>query len=285
MNYQTQFRMANNEGYKYLSFLKTNRQLMKKSLLFFIILFSFTAAYCIPERPKPQRLVNDFAEILTPAETDQLEMKLLDFNNRTSTQITVVTVKSLEGMDRADYAISLGEKWKVGQEKFDNGIVVLIKPKIADENGQAFIAVGYGLEAVIPDALAKRIVENEMIPEFKNGNLFKGIDDAVNTLMSLSLGEFSAAEYDAQAAKKQQSGPAIGILIFLIIVISIISRIFRSGKNSIGRRSNLPLWILLAMMNSGGRHSGSFGNFSSGRGSFGGFGGGSFGGGGAGGSW
>ena len=80
----------------------------------------------------------------------------------------------------------MGEKWGIGSEKFDNGILVLLKPKTSDSKGEVFIAVGYGLEGVVPDATAKRIVENEMIPMFRENNMYGGIEKATDVLIDLT---------------------------------------------------------------------------------------------------
>jgi uncharacterized protein len=237
-----------------------------------------------PEKPNPPRLVNDLAKMLTTTEADALEKKLVDFSNSTSTQLVVITVPSLNGEDKAMVGTEILHKWGVGQKDKDNGIVLLIKPKTPSEKGEVQISTGYGMEAVIPDAIAKRIVENEVIPRFKEGNYYAGIDNALNTIMELSLGEYSAKEYEKKTAPQKGPGSFIVILIILFIIFNIFGRAGKNNKRSIGK--NIPFWILLSMMGSGSRHSSSgFGGFSSGGGGFGGFGGGSGGGGGAGGSW
>ncbi len=242
----------------------------------------------IPAKPDPPRLVNDFADVLSPSQEQYLEQKLRKFNDTTSNQIVVVTVKSLNGYDKADFAYQIGEKWGVGQKKFDNGVVVLVKPKYGQrDRGQAFIAVGYGLEPVIPDAIARRIVDNEMIPYFKENNYFKGIDNATNILMKLASGEISEKAY----AKSTEGSFFLAILPFLVfIIIFILIRVSNARSYSMNH-SGSSFWtaMFIGSMMSGGRgHSSGFGGGSSGFGggsSFGGFGGGSFGGGGAGGSW
>lgn len=245
------------------------------------------------EKPKEQHLVNDFANVFTNQQKQALENKLLNFFVNTSTQITVVSVNDLNGYDEASYAFELGEQWGVGNGKFDNGIVVLIKPKTSSSRGRVFIAPGYGLEGVVPDATAKQIVENEMIPYFKNGDIFGGVDRATSVLIDLTKGEYNYQQY-AEASGKGGSGAGIIPIIIMIALFSVFGRRRRSFS-SYGNRSSLPFWMAMGMM-SGNRHghSGMFNDFSSGSGSFGGgsdfgsfggFGGGSFGGGGAGGSW
>jgi len=267
---------------------------MKKISIIAFLIFStfFLFAITIPEKPNPPRLVNDFAGMLSSQEADQMENKLVEFGKSTSTQIVVVTLKTLNGEDKAMVATEIGQKWGVGQKGFDNGVVILVKEKTTESKGEVFIAVGYGLEGVIPDATTKQIIENEIIPSFKLGNYNAGIDNALNTIMKLSLGEFSAKEYDKKVSKKGiPAGALMGLIIVLFVIMNFIGGASRLRRSSIGR--NVPFWLLLTMLGSGSRNSGSFGNFSSGSGGFssgggggfGGFGGGGFGGGGAGGSW
>ena len=152
----------------------------------------------LPDPMKPRRLVNDFAGILSDGQRAALEKKLADFARTSSTQITVVTVDSLQGLAVHDYATRLGEKWGVGQKGKDNGVVLLVKPKTAREKGQAAISVGYGLEGVIPDITASRIVRDEMIPAFQRNDYYAGIDRAAGILADLAAGEYTADEYESQ---------------------------------------------------------------------------------------
>ena len=96
----------------------------------------------LPERPVPPRLVNDFAGLLKADEVNALEQKLVAFNDSTSTQIAIVIVPSLLGFDKADFAQRLGDKWGVGQKGSNNGVLILVKPKTSDSNGEVQIAHG-----------------------------------------------------------------------------------------------------------------------------------------------
>jgi len=251
------------------------------------------AAQDFPEKPFPPRLVNDFAGMLTSQEVYALEEKLVAYSDSTSTQIAIVTVTDLHGYDKADYAQRLAEKWGIGQKDLNNGVIILVKPKTADSDGQVQIDQGYGLEGAIPDIICGQIVDYEILPEFRNGNYYRGLDKAISTLMSLASGEFPADQYGkSKGSNLGNIAPVIFIIIFVIIVLFMRSS-GGSNQKHIGRKG-LPLWVLLSMMNSGGnKHNGSWGGFSGGGGfgggggggGFGGFGGGSFGGGGAGGSW
>lgn len=253
----------------------------KTLLLFAIFLIQAGIVFAqgtIPEKPTPPRLVNDFAQILSPDELQSLESKLVAFNDSTSVQIAVVIVPTLGGYEKADYAQQLGQKWGVGGSKFNNGFVILVKPKTASENGEAFIATGYGVEGSVPDATASDIVNNEMIPHFKQNDYYGGINAATDVLMSLVKGEFSADSY----SKKKKGSSALFILIIIIVIIFLISR-NNNNHRTINRSGGGGLLFFPWMMGGGGSSGG--GGFGGGGGGFGGFGGGSFGGGGAGGSW
>ncbi|MCU0378453.1 MAG: TPM domain-containing protein [Bacteroidales bacterium] len=248
------------------------------------------------QRPEPPKLVNDIAGLLQPSEVQALENKLVAFNDSTSNQIAVVIVNDLQGYDRSSFAYRVGKEWGVGQSDFNNGLVVLVKTKTASSDGQVFIATGYGLEGAIPDLACADIIDREMLPRFRNGDYFGGINAATDVLMSLASGEYTYENYN-QGSGEESYGfiPGIALLIIIIVLIAIIS----SGKsnNRHIRRSGadaIPFWLLMSMLGGGRSHSGSWGGFSGrggggfsggGGGGFGGFGGGGFGGGGAGGSW
>lgn len=160
-----------------------------------------------------------------PQQTAALEKKLRNFNDTSSTQIAVVTVPSLYGYAPNDYAQQLAEKWGIGQKGKDNGILVLLKPKKNNENGQVAIAVGYGLEGVIPDAIASRIIRNEMLPAFRQNDYYTGINKATDILMQLSAGEFTADQY----AKKNNNDT--GRWIFLpFLVVFLVPLMLRKKK-------------------------------------------------------
>ena len=119
-------------------------------------------AQTTPPRPNPPRLVNDLAGLMRPDEANALEQKLVAYNDSTSSQIAVVTVPSLDGDEIANYAQRLYEAWGIGQQGKNNGILVLV----AAQEHQARIQTGYGLEGAVPDALAKRIISNTLVPAF-----------------------------------------------------------------------------------------------------------------------
>jgi len=176
--------------------MKTKHFLFLTAILILIPLFTNRlTAQDIPERPVPPHLVNDFAGMFSSQEVSALEQKLVAFNDSTSNQIAVVTVPSLSGYDIIDYAQRLGEKWRIGQKQLNNGVLILVKPKTADSGGQISITPGYGLEGAIPDITCSQIIDFEILPAFREGKYFDGLNAATNTLMSLARGEYSAADY------------------------------------------------------------------------------------------
>ncbi len=265
------------------------RLLYYSRLAIFLIPFFSTeiAGQDLPQKPYPPRLVNDFAGMLKGNEVNSLENKLVAFNDSTSTQIAIVTVDDLKGYDVADYAQRLAQSWGIGQKGLNNGMLILVKPKTESSRGYVAIEQGYGLEGAIPDITCADIIDNEILPAFREGDYFGGLDKATTILMQLASGEFSADEYGKSGEDDMSN--ITPVIIFIIIIVILMFMRSNGGRN---RRhisdKGLPLWMLLSMMNSGrGSHTGSWGGFSGGghSGGFGGFGGGSFGGGGASGSW
>jgi uncharacterized protein len=179
----------------------------------------------------------------------------------------------------------LGEQWGIGGKGKDNGILILA----AMDDRKVFIATGRGMEGAVPDALAKRIVTDMILPNFKMQAYYQGLDQATDMIFKLASGEYKADEVLSEG----DSGGAIFfilLLVFLFVIIPIIKNRKDNDNHMGGKGGGIDFWTTLVLANllgGGGRSSGggSFGDFSSGGGSFGGFGGGSFGGGGAGGSW
>lgn len=260
------------------------RHTLIQALFAFLLLLPLFAARAeeFPKPMQPRRMVNDFTGMFSSRQVQALEQKLRHFNDTSSTQIAIATVATLHGYAPNDYAQRLAGQWGIGQQGKDNGILILLKPKTPQEKGQVAIAVGYGLEGVVPDAIASQIIRRELIPAFQEGNYFRGIDRATDILMRLTSGEFSAEQYADQGIS------AIWILLpfFIIFLVPLLMRRHRgytAGSHG-GNGNGFPPIFFGGFGGSGS----SFGSFSSGSGSFGGFGGfggGSFGGGGASGSW
>lgn len=262
---------------------------MKKYFLFFFLCLVAFCAFAqdvsdVPPRPNPPRLVNDLANMLAPEEAQALERKLVNYNDTTSTQIAIVTVTSLGPYEVADFAYRIGETWGVGGKGKNNGILILVSKNERKVN----ISTGYGLEHVVPDAYAKRIIEQIIKPAFKRNDFYGGFNSATDQIILLASGQYKAEP------KEHSSGGSSPVLFWIIIgvlILFILAQMFKGGG---GRRGG----GMRTLMNPYGGF-GTFGDFSSGRGpfggggfgggggggGFGGFGGGSFGGGGASGDW
>ena len=228
---------------------------MKKFLVtLFSIILSSTIFASIPA--PTNKLVNDFASVMTTEQTLELECALRMYNDSTSNQLCVVTVESLDDLTPAEYAQQLGEKWGVGQAGKDNGVIILVKKKTEESGGDVFIATGYGVEGLLPDAICKRIIERTMIPKLKEGDYHGAIVDAISEIQKYLSGEFIADEINSENLSWWKI-----VLIIIILIMFIV--LFTDGNTHSGCSSSFS---------SGGSSSRSFS-----------FGGGGFGGGGAGG--
>ncbi len=262
-----------------------NRACLRLSILALLCLTVLTVVAQVPARPNPPRLVNDFAGIL--GECQWLEDSLEKIAVETSNQICVVTMNDFGNYDKAWMAYSIGEQWGVGKKGHNNGVVILIKPKTADSKGEAFIAPGYGLEGAITDATSTRIVNQEMIPYFKDNDYLGGVWAGAQVVRDLAIGEYNEEDYANQGSEIED---AIAIMIFLLIMVLFVYLAFKNNQNNGGNRNNgdTGTWggpIIFTSGSDWGRGGGSWGGGGSFGGGWGGFGGGSFGGGGGGGSW
>ncbi|MGI8893194.1 MAG: TPM domain-containing protein [Bacteroidia bacterium] len=272
---------------------------MRKSKILFFLFFLISLAskaQRFPDQPNPPRIVNDYIDVLSAEEKQRLEDKLVAFSDTSSTQIAIVIISSVKdyapGYDIGDYGDRLAQKWGIGQTGKDNGILILA----AIDDRKFTIRSGYGLEGAVPDAFARRIIDNDIIPSFRLGNYYVGLDKATDRLMTYSAGEYEAEN----RGQENYKAPSFIFIIFIFIIVLLF--VFRIGG---GRKyatiNNIPFWTAWTLLNEVHRqHRGKYKDFSSGRGvfggggfggssgrsgGFGGFGGGSFGGGGASGSW
>lgn len=223
-----------------------------------------------------------------------LEHKLVAFADSTSTQIAVVLIRSVGSYDINDYTQRLGRAWGIGEKGKNNGILILV----ATADHKVSIQTGTGAEGAVTDITTHEIIQNDIIPRFKQGDFYAGLDAGTDKLIQYMKGEYKASK-KAKDTDDNDGGGAIGFVIIIVVVVLII--VFRGrgggGGHIIGSRGGAsPFWWFLggAML---GRGSGGWGGFSNGdggfggssggsdSGGFGGFGGGDFGGGGSSGSW
>jgi len=261
---------------------------MKKLLLIISLILCVNAFAqidkIIPDRPNPPRLVNDSAHVLTPEQVETLERKLVAYDDSTSNQIAVVTIQTTNDYAIDDVALGILRKWGVGNKDKDNGIVILAA--IADR--KIWIATGYGMEGVVPDITAQSIIDQDILPNFRESNYYRGFDNATTSIFKAAAGEYKAPEGYSNRGKG--SGISLGKIILAIIILIFIFNIFGGGSNRGGgfmsrrgyRGFGGPV-IFPGGFGGGGFGGGGGGGF--GGGGFGGFGGGGGGGGGAGGGW
>lgn len=251
---------------------------MKRCGIILALLFAVRAFAPEVIPPAPKKYFTDYANVVSPATAAQLNKTLEDFEKETSSQILVVVFPRMQSDSSIeDYTVRVAQSWKVGQRGKDNGAVLFV----FIQDRAMYLQVGYGLEAVLPDALAKRIIEDEIKPHFRNGNFDAGLTAGVRAILAATRGEYKGTGRTvAQRVGKNVSGWMVLGFIVLVILLGLIAG--RRGRRRYGY-SPWGGWTIGGGGWSGGGWSGGSGGGWSG-GSFSG-GGGSFGGGGAGGKW
>ncbi|WP_417595136.1 TPM domain-containing protein [Parasphingorhabdus sp.] len=231
--------------------------------------------------------VVDQADLLNPAQEAELTAKLAALEAQSNRQLVVATVNSLEGYDIADYGYQLGRTWGIGQDgdgeaEKDNGLILLVAPN----ERKVRVEVGYGLEGIMTDALSSIIIQNDILPQFRNGDMAAGIIAGVDRIAAqLALPEAEARAFAQQAEQQVTKGDEenIGLMIFwgFVLIFFVIIPMFsnRGGKRYRHGAGPVVIWGGGSHWGGGGSSGGGFGG-----GGFGG-GGGSFGGGGASGGW
>lgn len=228
----------------------------------------------LSQRLSPTGYVNDFAGVFRPEQRQDLEQFLAELERKTTSQVAVVTVPSLEGNEIQDFANRLFERWGIGRKGKDNGVLLVA----AIQDRKVWIEVGYGLEPVIPDARAGRILDEHVIPYFKQGDFGGGLSEGARAIAGI-IAENAGVQVDGAPTRgsPQPGGGSQGIGCLGYIIIAVLILIFI--------RHPFLFLFLLQILGGGGGGRGGGGGGGFGGGSFGGFGGGSSGGGGAGRSW
>lgn len=239
------------------------------------------AQFKIPGKPSFQTSVYDYANLLNASEKSQLEQKLIRYSDSTSTQIVAITIESLQNEDVKQLATNWAHAWGIGQKNEDNGVIILL----AKKERQIAIMPGYGLEDRLTAGQGGEIIRDVIIPEFKAGSYYKGLDKGADALFDVFKGKY-------KGERKKDNGGGVPVIIFVIIFIIILALITRKrGGGNSGNRGgggfDLADMIILSSLGRGGFGGGSSGGgFGGGGGGFGGgFGGGGFSGGGSSGSW
>lgn len=259
---------------------------MKKLFTYLILLFSVVsqAQFTIPEKPSFQTSVYDYAHVLNDNEKIQLEEKLIKYSDTTTTQIVFISIEDLKGEDIGLLAPKWAHTWGIGQKDKDNGVIILM----SKNDRKIWISPGYGVEDRLTAGITGEIVRNTIIPEFKNGDYYAGLDKGADAIFETLKGKYKGTRVEDNTGYF----PIFFIILFIIILIILIAKNKNNGGNSGSFGGGLGDFIILSNLGRGGSYDGGsssgwgggFGGGSSG-GFGGGFGGGGFSGGGAGGSW
>lgn len=256
-----------------------------KASLSFLFFFSFLHVWSqfeIPPKPDVETSVYDYINLLPAGQKSSLEQKLIRYSDSTSTQIVMAIIASTEGENINYLGAQWGQKWGIGQSGKDNGVLVIL----ARDDRKIAINTGYGVEGFLTDAMSRRIIQNIIIPEFKKGDYYSGLDLGADAIFQVLNGEFT----EDRNINENDAPPFSSFLPFIIFFVILFILWSRKGGNNGrgGRHRGLSLWdvIILSNMGRSGSSGGGFGGGSFGGGGFsGGFGGGGFGGGGASGGW
>ncbi len=260
---------------------KKNIPIFLKLFVCFLITQVSFAQFTIPKVPDLQTSVYDYANVLNASEKSQLEEKLIRYSDSTTTQIVVITIESLKGEDVSQLATKWGQTWGIGgSKKDDNGVIILL----AKDERKIAINPGYGLEDRLTAGIGGEIIRNIIIPEFKSGSYYNGLDKGADALFDVFKGKYKG---ERKQTKKEPKFPIVPIIIIVIVIFIIISKNRKGGGGSGGGMGLADIILLSSLGRSGGSgFGGGFGGGSSGGGGFGGgFGGGGFSGGGSSGSW
>jgi uncharacterized protein len=245
---------------------------------------SIFAQFEIPKIPEKQTSVYDYANILSASEKTQLEEKLIRYSDSTTTQIVVITIESLKGEDVSQLATKWGQTWGIGGTKQDdNGVIILL----AKNEKKIAINPGYGLEDRLTAGIGGTIIRNIIVPEFKAGSFYNGLDKGTDAIIDVFKGKFKGERKQT----KGKSFPILPFIVIIVIVLILLSRNKRGGGGNSGNSGGGPSLMDVILLSSLGRSSGggfvggSSGGGFGGGGFGGGFGGGGFSGGGSSGSW
>lgn len=236
-----------------------------------------------PTFPALSGRVIDEGGLISAAKEADLTTRLEALERDTTDQVVVVTVADLQGYEIEEYGYRLGRAWGIGQSETNNGVLLIVAPK----ERKVRIEVGYGLEPVLTDALSALIIQNEVLPAFREGYFERGIEQGVAAIEQQLRLDPAEAQARAAAAERPNSGAPLGVaaVIAVIFLLMILGMIGGAGGRGRRRRGSgvgpVLIWAASEALRSRGGGSGGFGG---GGGGFGG-GGGSFGGGGASGGW
>ena len=198
--------------------------------------------------------VVDEANILDQATRAALTQKLADLEAKTTDQLVVVTLKSLQGTSIEDFGVELGRRWRIGQKDKNNGVLLIVAPS----DSKVRIEVGYGLEGTLTDAVSKLIIENAIVPRFRANDIPGGVTRGVDDIISVLTGD--AEEWKQRAAKRPDPPLPLGTILILILALAMFAVVFamivgampsqsNSRRRGSGRRwSSQPWWTVIRVI-------------------------------------
>lgn len=253
------------------------------ALLFMSMLSLGPAHAANPEFPTLSGRIVDTAGLLSAEQVRNLTIDLEALEEKSTDQLVVVTLPSLQGYEIEEFGYKLGRHWGIGQEGKDNGVLLIVAPK----ERKVRIEVGSGLEPILTDALTRLIIENGILPRFRNGDYPGGIRAGVRDIIAVLTGDAEELKVRARQNPNRTDDMISTIIlivwmaIFAIVVWSIVQSArqgnTRSAKGKSGKKKNADGWTWGSGGSSGGGWSSGGGGFSGG--------GGGFSGGGSSGSW
>jgi uncharacterized protein len=231
---------------------------------FYAVIFLVSVTYAQPEIPTLKQWATDYTSTLSRSQLETLNYRLKTFEDSTSNQLVMLMIPTLDDYPIEYFTHDVAEKNKIGTKEHNNGALLFI----AKNDKKLRIEVGYGLEGVLPDALASSIIRNEIVPYFRKSDFYSGITVGVNAIISAIGGE-----YRAEREPSSEGGRPKFFSTLIMIIFAILMFVLRGGR----RRRGGFIYFGGLGGRGGGFSSGGFGGFSGG--------GGSFGGGGASGGW
>lgn len=183
----------------------------KSLLLLLLLLPSILCAQSVPSKPEPAKFVNDYARLFSTNDAKVLELKLQQYDQNSSTQIVVATINTINEYQSGsieELANTWADRWGIGQQGTDNGLFVLI----SKNDRKVRIETGYGLEGYLPDLRANQLIEQYLIPQFKQGKYYEGVDQLTDALIRFTEGGFSESD-------RYRGGEGSGDMLVVAIII------------------------------------------------------------------
>jgi uncharacterized protein len=185
-------------------------------LVFLLLPLIFSVAFAL-EVPPLRGRINDYAGLIPAAKAEDLEARLARFEKETGHQVAVLIIPSLKGDSLEEFSIRVAESWKIGRKGFDNGAILVIVP----QERKLRIEVGYGLEGVLPDAIASRIIREVIVPEFRANNYVGGIEAGVDAVLKVTRGEPLPERAREPAREQQSQASSLPTILVLTAILAL----------------------------------------------------------------